>query len=156
MPTSAKGSDLKTSLARSAGYLAVAIWAALAAMQAYWALGGAWGVRTVLGEGNPIPPPPVLWLAVVVPLTFALIVLGMMGVWGTRLPRWIFKWGTWAMSVVLVLVSILNFAGGSSWELFLAAFALFFALLCAIVAVLKPSGTRSDGIVGNDPAGGKE
>ena len=152
MPTSVKGSDMKTSLARSAGYLAVAIWAALAAMQAYWALGGVWGVRAVLGEGNPAPPPPVLWLAVVVPLAFALIVLGRMGVWGRRLPGWIFKWGTWAMTALLVVVSILNFVGGSSWELFLGAFALFFALLCAIVALLKPTSARSDGIVGNDSA----
>ncbi len=106
-----------------------------------------------MGEGNPIAPPLVLWLAVVVPLAAALIVLGRMGVWGGRLPRWIFRWGTWAMTVVLVLVSILNFVGGSSWELFLGAFALFFALLCTIVAVLKPLSASSERIVvGNDPA----
>ncbi len=151
MPTPLKGSDTKTSLIRSAGYLAAALWAAMAAMQAYWALGGVWGVRAVLGEGNPVPPPLVLWLAVVVPLAAALIVLGRIGVWGTRLPWSIFKWGTWAMTAVLVLVSILNFVGGSSWELFLGAFALFFALLCAIVALLKPASARSDRIVGNDP-----
>ena len=156
MPTSMKGSDMKTSLTRSVGYLAAAIWAAMAAMQAYWALGGPWGVQAVLGEGKPVPPPLVLWLAVVVPLAAALIVLGRMGVWGTRLPAWIFRWGTWAMTVVLVLVSILNFVGGSSWELLLGAFALFFALLCAIVAVLEPPSARSDGIVGNDPAERRE
>ena len=76
--------------------------------------------------------------------------------WGTRLPWWIFKWGTWAMTLVLVLVSILNFVGGSSWELLLGAFALFFALLCAIVAVLEQPSARSDGIVGNDPAERRE
>ncbi len=148
-----KGSDMKTSLVRSTGYLAAAIWAAMAAMQAYWAFGGAWGVRAVLGEGNPVPPPLVLWLAVVVPLAAALIVLGRMGVWGRRMPGWIFRWGAWAMTVVLVLVSILNFVGGSSWELLLGAFALFFALLCTIVAVQKPPSARSERIVvGNDPA----
>ena len=153
MPTSVKRSDMKTSLARSAGYLAAAIWAAMAILQAYWALGGRWSVRAVLGEGNPVPPPLVLWLAVVVPLAAALIVLGRMGVWGTRLPGWIFKWGTWAMTAVLVLVSILNFVSGSAWELFLGGFALFFALLCAIVALLKAPSARSGGKVGNDPAG---
>ena len=156
MPTSVKGSDMKTSLARSAGYLAAAIWAAMAAMQAYWALGGVWGMRAVLGEGNPVPPPLVLWLAVVVPLAAALIVLGRMSLWGTRLPGWIFKWGMLAMTVVLVLVSILNFVGASSWELYLGAFALFFALLCAIVAVLESPSARSDGIVGNDAGKRKE
>ena len=60
------------------------------------------------------------------------------------------------MTALLVLVSILNFAGGSSWELLLGAFALFFALLCAIVAVLKPPSARSDGTVGTDPAERKE
>jgi hypothetical protein len=152
MPTFVKGADIKESLPRSAGYLTAAIWATIAAMQAYWALGGMWGVRTVLGEGNPVPPPLVLWLAVAVPLAAALIVLGSMGMWGTRLPWWIFGWGMWTMTALLVMVSLLNFAGGSSWELLLGAFALFFALLCAIVAVLKPTSARTDRIVGNDPA----
>jgi hypothetical protein len=55
------------------------------------------------------------------------------------------------MTALLVVVSILNFVGGSSWELFLGAFALFFALLCAIVALLKSPSAHSDRIVGNDP-----
>ena len=152
MATTLKGSNPKTSLTRSAGYLAASFWAAIAAMQVYWALGGVWGARAVLGEGNPVPPPLVLWLAVALPLAAALIVLGRMGVWGTRLPGWTFGWGTWAMTALLVLVSIFNFVGGSLWELLLGAFALFFSLLCAIVAVLKPPSARLDGIVGNDPA----
>ena len=152
MATPLKGSNPKTSLTRSAGYLAAAFWAAIAAMQVYWTLGGVWGVRAVLGEGNPVPPTPVLWLAVALPLAAALIVLGRMGVWGTRLPGWTFGWGTWAMTALLVLVSIFNFVGGSLWELLLGAFALFFSLLCAIVAVSKPASARLDGIVGNDPA----
>ena len=152
MATPLKGSNPKTSLTRSAGYLAAAFWAAIAAMQAYWALGGAWGVRAVLGEGNPVPPPPVLWLAVVVPLAFALIVLGRMGMWGRRLPGWIFGWGMWATSALLVLVSTLNLASGNSWEKLFGALALFLALLCAIVAVSKPPSARSDWTVGKGPA----
>ncbi len=152
MATPLKGSNPKTSLTRSPGYLAAAFWAAIAAMQVYWAFGGVWGVRTVLGEGNPVPPPPVLWLAVVVPLGFALIVLGRMGIWGRRLPGWIFGWGMRAMSALLVLVSTLNLTGGNSWETLCGALALFFALLCAIVAVSKPPSARSDSIVGDDPA----
>jgi hypothetical protein len=89
-------------------------------------------------------------LAVAVPLAAALIVLGRMGVWDERLPQWIFNGGTWAITTVLVLVSALNFVGGSSWELLLGTFALFLALLCAVVAVLEPSSARSDEIVGND------
>jgi hypothetical protein len=114
MPTSMKQSDMKTPLARATGYLAAGIWVSIAAMQVFWALGGAWGVRAVLGEGNSVPPPLELWFAVVVPLAAAMIVLGGMGLWGGRLPGRIFKWGTWVTSVVLVLVSILNFTGGSS------------------------------------------
>lgn len=123
---------------RTAGYTAAALWTAIAIVQAYWAFGGTWGVRVVLGEGTPVPSPLVLWLAVVVPLAAALAVLGRMCVWGWRLPRWIFGWGTWALTVVLVLVALLNFVGGSSWEALLGAFALFLALLCAIVAVSEP------------------
>ena len=108
MATTLKGSNPKTSLTRSAGYLAASFWAAIAAMQVYWALGGVWGARAVLGEGNPVPPQLVLWLAAVVPLAAALIVLGRMGMWGTRLPGWIFGWGTWAMTALLVLVSIVK------------------------------------------------
>jgi hypothetical protein len=156
MATTPKGSNPRTSLTRWAGYLAATFWAAIAAMQVYWALGGVWGARAVLGEGNPVPPPLVLWLAAVVPLAAALIVLGRMSMWGPRLPGWIFGWGTWAMTALLVLVSILNFVGGSPWELLLGAFALFFALLCAIVAVSKPASVRSAGTVGNDTAKGEE
>ncbi len=156
MATPLKGSPPKTSLTRSVGHLAAAFWAAIAAMQVYWALGGVWGVRAVLGEGNPVPPPPVLWLAVVVPLAFALIVLGRMGLWGRRLPGWIFRWGMWAMSTLLVLVSTLNLIGGNSWGTLFCSLALFLALLCAIVAVLKPPSARSDGTVGNDPDERKE
>ncbi len=58
----------------------------------------------------------------------------------------------WAITIVLVLVSALNFVGGSSWQLLLGTFALFFALLCALVAVLESSSARSDEIVGNDPS----
>ena len=60
----------------------------------------------------------------------------------------IFGWGTWAMTTVLVLVSALNFVGGSSWELLLGAFALLLTLLCAIVAVLESPSARSDEAVG--------
>lgn len=56
----------------------------------------------------------------------------------------------WAITTVLVLVSALNFVSGSSWELLLGTFALFFALLCAVVAVLESSSARSEGLVGND------
>jgi hypothetical protein len=152
MATTPKGSNPRTSLTRSAGYLAATFWAAIAAMHVYWALGDVWGARAVLGEGNPVPPPLVLWLAVVVPLAFALIVLGRMGVWGRHLPGWIFGWGMWAMSSILVLVSALNLTGGNSWEALFGALALFLALVCAIVAVSKPASARLDGIVGNDPA----
>ena len=86
MATTLKGSNPRTSLTRSAGYLAATFWAAIAAMHVYWALGDVWGARAVLGEGNPVPPPLVLWLAVVVTLAFALIVLGRIGVWGRHLP----------------------------------------------------------------------
>ena len=152
MATPLKGSTPKTSLTGSVGYLAAAFWAAIAAMQVYWALGGVWGVRAVLGEGKPVPPPPVLWLAAVVPLAFALIVLGRMGMWGRRLPGWIFRWGMWTMSALLVLVSTLNLTGSNSWETLFGALALFLALLCAIVAVSKPPSARSDGILGTDSA----
>lgn len=131
-----------TSVAKTAGYLAAAVWTAIAVMQVYWALGGRWGARTVLGEGNPIPPPLVLWIAVAVPLGAALIILGRLSMWGGGLPWWVFKWGTWAMTALLVVVSILNLTAGSSAEVFLGLLVLMFAALCAIVAA---SGPRSRG-----------
>jgi uncharacterized membrane protein YphA (DoxX/SURF4 family) len=119
---------------RTAGYTAAALWIAIAIVPGVLGSRGTWGVRTVLGEGNSVPSPLVPWFAVGVPSAAALIVLGRMCVWGGRLPRWIFELGTWAITASLVLVSILNFAGGSSWEALFGAFALFFALLCTIVA----------------------
>jgi hypothetical protein len=83
-------------LSKTAGYLAAAIWAALAVTQAYWELGMRWGAQTVLDEGNPIPPPLVLWIAAVVPIAAALIILGRMGARGRGLSWGIFKRESWA------------------------------------------------------------
>jgi len=63
-----KKAGVISSLTKTAGYLAATIWVLLTVMQVVWALGGRWGAQIALSEGNPIPPPLVLWLAAIVPL----------------------------------------------------------------------------------------
>jgi hypothetical protein len=117
------------------GFLLAGFLAAVAALHAYWALGGRWGLQTAVGEGNPLPPAPVIWVVVFGLIAALLVVLGQIGLWGRAVPEWVFRWGTWALCIVLVAVAVLNFAAGSTWEMLVfAPFTAVLALLAAVVA----------------------
>ena len=61
----------------------------------------------------------------------ALIVLGRVGYWGSRLPAAIFKWGTWVLAVGMTLSALANFASPTAGErFFLGPSALLLAILC--------------------------
>ncbi len=117
-----------------AGFLLAGFLAAVAALHAYWALGGTWGLQTAVGEGNPVPPAPVIWVVVLGLLAALLVVLGRIGLWGRGVPEWVFRWGTWALCLVLIVVAVSNLAVGSTWEMLV--FAPFSALLAVLAAVI--------------------
>ncbi len=124
-----------------AGWAAVAILAAAAALHIYWALGGDWAAATAYGSPD-LPPRAAVWIVVLLLAAAIAVVLGRMGLWGRRLPGRVFRIGTWALVTVFAVVALQNFASGLSdetygreWALFLIApLVVALAALCAIVA----------------------
>ena len=66
----------------------------------------------------------------------ALIMLGRGGYWSAGGLDALFRWGGWAMALLLGLSSLANFASVSRWERFLMGpIALLLSLLCVLVAL---------------------
>lgn len=66
-------SPQRSRLPRFAGPLLILLLAAFAALHAYWALGGAWGLTTALGGADvPRPAASAIWTMTAVLLAFAL------------------------------------------------------------------------------------
>ena len=107
--------------ARAAGFVVAAALLVVSAFQFFWASGATWGAAEALGVDD---VEPTLALQVgsgiigALLVGAALIVLGRIGVWGERLPGWIFHWGTWAIAGALLLVAVQNFAAETTWERF--------------------------------------
>ncbi len=122
---------------RRAGYTLATALLLAGALHAYWALGGRWGLATVLGAGNPAPPAAAVWVVVIGIVIAALIVLGKVGAWGRFLPAWPFAWGSWALCAALAAVGLLNLGSGRPWE------TLLIAPLCLLLAVLAAAVARA-------------
>jgi len=136
--------------ARTAAIVAGVLFGAIAALHGLWALGITWpfGDKEALSEtvfGSPAStfPPPAATLAVTVLLgAAAMVVTGKGGVWGARMPRWVFTAGTWAVTAVLFLraafygpAAIGSDAINRTWELALyTPLCLVLGLLCWVVA----------------------
>jgi hypothetical protein len=70
-------------------------------------------------------------VSAVVLILAALVVLGMAGYWGSRLPFAIFRWGTWILVVGMLLSALANFASPTVGErFFLGPSAVLLAVLC--------------------------
>jgi hypothetical protein len=73
-------------------------------------------------------------VSAVVLILAALVLLGRGGYWGSRLPRAIFRWGTWVLVVGMLLSALANFASPTVGErFFLGPSAVLLALLCLAV-----------------------
>jgi len=137
-------------IARIAAIVAGTLFGVIAALHGLWATGITWpfGDKEALSEtvfGSPAStfPPPAATIAVTVLLAAAaMLVTGRAGLWGARMPRWVFTAGTWAVAAVLFLraaffgpAAIGSDAINRSWELALyTPLCLVIALLCAVVA----------------------
>lgn len=94
-----------------AGYAAAGTLAGIGALHGYWATGGRWPgtesrtlAETVVGPaGTKMPTTPMIVGVAVLLEVAALVLLGRLGIWGRRLPQWIFRWGTIGLAAVLVL-----------------------------------------------------
>ena len=86
------------------GILAAVVLFGLAGLHAYWAMGGQWGTAVAIprrdGASLFTPGPAATWLVAVLLFAAALVLLGRVGIWGHRLPRWPFVAGTWTLAAV--------------------------------------------------------
>lgn len=136
--------------ARAAGLLVAGVLLVVSAFQFFWAFGGTWGAAEALGLED---FEPTLALQVgsgiigALLVGAALVVLGRIGVWGERLPGWIFRWGAWAVAAALFLVALQNLTADTSWERFAwGPIALVLGLLTILVARSpRPSTRRARG-----------
>lgn len=136
--------------ARIAAIVAGSLFGVIAGLHGLWATGITWPFgdkealsETVFGAPASTFPPPAATIAVTVLLAMAaLLVTGRAGLWGARMPQWVFSAGTWAVAAVLLLRAALygpaavgSDATNRSWELALfTPLCLVLALLCVVVA----------------------
>lgn len=137
-------------IARSAAIVAGTLFGVIAGLHGLWATGITWPFgdkealsETVFGAPASMFPSPAATMAVTVLLAAAaMLVTGRVGLWGARMPQWVFSAGTWAVAAVLFLraafygpAAIGSDAINRSWELALyTPLCLVLALLCAVVA----------------------
>ncbi|MGA9770505.1 MAG: DUF3995 domain-containing protein [Blastocatellia bacterium] len=130
---------------RLSGFLLSAIFAALGMFHIYWAAGG------TLGKGATIPeiagkrafnPSPVSTILVAIALMIAmLVILGRLGVLGKSVPQWVFRWGTWGISILFFLRAIGEFKLVGFFKLvrdteFARWDTWLFSPLCLVIAVI--------------------
>jgi Protein of unknown function (DUF3995) len=94
-------------MVRALGILTTIILAALALLHIYWAGGGKRGRALAIPTANSgrrlFTPSSIGTGAVAAALLLAsFILLGRMGIGATLLPRWVFDWGTWAISLTFL------------------------------------------------------
>ena len=84
--------------------LAAAVLFSLAALHVYWAGGGRWASDVAIPKrgAQPLfaPGPAATLIVAVLLLAAALVFLGRVGLWGSRIPHWIFVAGSWTLVVV--------------------------------------------------------
>jgi hypothetical protein len=122
---------------RTAAVLAAIGFAGIVVFQLALAAGAPWGHAAWGGANAELTTAQRIGSAVAVVFwtAAALVVLGRAGFWEAgRLAR-LFRWGTWAVVVLLSLSAVVNVASQSRWENFiLGPLSLLLAILCAVVA----------------------
>jgi Protein of unknown function (DUF3995) len=127
------------------GVLVAAIFAILGLLHIYWAMGGNFGsevgVPTIEGK-RAFEPTVTATLLVATALFIAmLVVLGQIGFLGKSIPPWIFRVGTFGISLVFLLRTIGNFKTvGFFKQIHDTPFAYWdtwlFSPLCLVIAVM--------------------
>lgn len=131
-------------MVRGLGVLTAVTLAALALLHIFWASGGKWGrgaaVPTSGGSRlfNPSPTGTAAVAAALLSATY--ILLGQLGWWGSPLPRWVFYWGTWGISLTFLARAVGEFKYlGFFKQVRDTDFALWdswlFSPLCLLIAV---------------------
>jgi hypothetical protein len=130
---------------RFSGFLLTAVFAALSMFHLYWAAGGTLGKRATVPEiagKHAFNPSPVSTILVAIALLIAmLIILGRLGVLGKSVPQWVFRWGTWGISVLFFLRAVGEFKLVGFFKLvrdteFARWDTWLFSPLCLVIAVI--------------------
>jgi hypothetical protein len=97
----------------SLGILLVVLFAMLAALHIYWAVGGRWGsdavVPTIGGKRQINPTGPATFLVGIALFLAMLTILGKLGLVRAGVPAWIFSCGTWFLAAIFLIRVIGDF-----------------------------------------------
>ena len=146
----------RSSLARTAAVGAGVLLGAIGVLHAVWAVGSTWPFsnkerlsQVVWGApASTFPSSAATWAVVILIGIAVLVLTGQAGLWGARIPGWVFSLGSWGIAAVLILRA-LRFGGAAigsdainrTWELAL------FTPLCLVIGVLcvtaASNGSRS-------------
>lgn len=86
----------------------------LAALHAYWAMGGSWGaaatIPTMNGQRTMQPGATATWTVAALLLAAALVICGRAGMLAAGRPAWVFHSGAWVITAVFLLRAVGNFS----------------------------------------------
>lgn len=108
----------------------------VAGFQVYWTF-GTWGLDAASGGELDLTTGVRIASGVVAValLVAAAVVLGRVGYWGSQVRFGIFRWGTWATAVMLLLGAVNNLTASTAWQRGDGLIALALALLAFVVAL---------------------
>jgi hypothetical protein len=146
--TSPGGRSGSSALARSAGWTAAGMLTAMAAVHAYWAVGGGWPTDPAY---SPLVPHAVVGVLL---LGSAVVLLARAGVLAIQMPGPLLRAGPGVLAGVFAMIGLSNVllpAGTrtADWQVYVfGAAVLVLAALCAVVAGAElPGYTRSPGAI---------
>ena len=127
------------------GIITALIFLALSAIHVYWAFGGGRGFEAALPtmDGKLLfTPSRAMTLFVAAGLfAFASIVFGVLGVWGSQIPNWIFKFAVWGIAAIFYLRALGDFRYVGFFKrikntlFFIKQDTLFYSPLCVLIAM---------------------
>ncbi len=136
---------------RLVGLIAASMLAATGCLHAVWATGRPWPARSKeqfaatvlgpLGQDGALPSASATWTVAALLWLASLTLLGRLGLWGRWLPRWMFRWGAWTLTAVLMVRAVGGFIA-SAFSLSVKATpfgrwnALLYSPLCLVLSLL--------------------
>jgi hypothetical protein len=127
------------------GILLAAIFAILSLLHFYWALGGTFGSGVTVPNVGSKPvfnPSPLGTSLVAIALLVAMFtILGQLTLLGEAIPKWVFRWATWAISLIFFVRAIgefrlIGFFKQVRETPFAAWDTWFYSPLCLIIAII--------------------
>lgn len=115
------------------GWLLAAIFFVLGGIHAYWGTGGQWAMYIFQGVVD--VPGWAAWLAALALFAAMMVILGRLGVWGSTMPQWIFRWGTGVLTAVFLIRGISGYLEVTTSPVYEFWDTWLFSPLCLFIAV---------------------